>query len=144
MATPVQITFDCADPDALAGFWAGALGYVVQPPPEGFDSWPEFLASVGVPEAEQVHASAAVDPDGDGPRLFFQMVPEAKATKNRVHLDVNVGGPHGTPPEERAQTVDAKVDDLVDQGASVVSVAEMREERWVVMTDPEGNEFCVQ
>ena len=134
MATGFQVTFDCAEPARLAEFWAGALGYVVQPPPEGFASWPAFLETIGVPETEWTSRSAVVDPDGRGPRLFFQRVPEPKAAKNRVHLDVNVGEAH----------VDAAVERLVAAGATKVEdVAEMGE-RWVVMTDPEGNEFCVQ
>ena len=134
MAHGVQVTFDCADPGALAEFWAGALGYVLQPPPEGYDSWPAFLTAIGVPESEWTSRSAVLDPEGKGPRLFFQRVPEPKAAKNRVHLDVNVGKPG----------IDEAVARLEAAGATRVrEVAEMRE-RWVVMTDPEGNEFCVQ
>ena len=130
----MQVTFDCADPGALSEFWASALGYVVQPPPEGFASWPEFLASIGVPESEFGTASACVDPDGKGPRLYFQKVPEGKAAKNRVHLDVNVGKDH----------VAAEVERLVAAGATRVGEVDKGHERWVVMADPEGNEFCVQ
>jgi hypothetical protein len=134
MAYGVQVTFDCADPDGLAAFWASALGYVVQPPPEGFDSWPDFLRSVGVPESAFGSRSACVDPDGKGPRLFFQRVPEGKREKNRVHLDVNVG----------KDRVDAEVERLSGEGGSVVREVSEMGERWVVMADPEGNEFCVQ
>src|SRR5689334_12255857 len=111
MATiPIQVTFDAADPDALARFWAGVLGYIVQPPPEGFDTWEAFLASIGLPESEWDKASAIVDPEGKGPRLYFQKVPEGKTVKNRMHLDVNVGGPRGTPEEERRRNVAAGVE----------------------------------
>jgi hypothetical protein len=132
--TGVQITFDCADPGRLAAFWASALGYVIQPPPEGFDSWPAFLTQIGVPEEAWNSRSACVDPEGKGPRLFFQQVPEPKAVKNRVHLDVNVG----------RDRVDAEVERLVGEGASVVGEKSEMGERWVVMADPEGNEFCLQ
>ena len=84
----VQITFDCGDPGALCLFWAEALGYQLQPSPPGFESWDAFLESVGVPPEERNSRSAAVPVDGDGPRLFFQRVPEGKTAKNRVHLDV--------------------------------------------------------
>jgi hypothetical protein len=134
VAYGVQVTFDCADPGRLAEFWAGALGYLVQPPPEGFDSWPAFLTEIGVPESEWDKRSAAVDPDGKGPRLFFQKVPEPKAVKNRVHLDVNVGH----------DRVDGEVSRLESLGASVLDRIELGGERWVVLADPEGNEFCVQ
>jgi hypothetical protein len=134
MAHGVQITFDCADPARLAAFWASALGYVVQPPPEGYDSWPALLAEMGVPESEWDSRNAAVDPDGKGPRLFFQRVPEGKVVKNRVHLDVNVG----------PDRVDGEVARLTGEGARVLTVLEDEHERCIVMADPEGNEFCVQ
>lgn len=84
MAIPIQVVFDCADPARIASFWAGALGYVIQPPPEGFSSWEGFLTSIGVSEDRFNDRSAIVDPDGVGPRIFFQRVPEGKSVKNRV------------------------------------------------------------
>jgi hypothetical protein len=144
MATSIQVTFDCADPDRLATFWAAALGYQKQDPPEGYATWPEFLAAQGVPEDQWNAASAVVDPDGVGPRLFFQRVPEPKASKNRVHLDVNVGGDRTTPPDERRQRVDAEVERLSRIGATELRAHEEHGEYWIVMQDPEGNEFCLQ
>jgi hypothetical protein len=134
VAVGVQVVFDCADPARLGEFWASALGYVVQPPPSGFASWPDFLRAQNIPESDWNRFNALVDPDGRGPRLFFQQVPESKTTKNRVHLDVNAG--HAN--------VDSTVERLVAAGATKVHVKEERGERWVVMQDPEGNEFCVQ
>lgn len=144
MATQVQVTFDCADPEALSTFWSAALGYRLQDPPEGFSTWEAFLADLGVPDDEWNSASAVVDPDGAGPRLYFQRVPEPKAAKNRVHLDLNVGGPLGTPLDERRATVDREVKRIADLGAEVVRAVEERGEFWVVMRDPEHNEFCLQ
>jgi catechol 2,3-dioxygenase-like lactoylglutathione lyase family enzyme len=144
MAVPIQVTFDCADPDRLATFWAEALGYKKQDPPEGFATWQEFLTAQGVPQEQHNAFNAIVDPDGRGPRIFFQRVPEPKASKNRVHLDVNVGGEHGTPPEQRRERVDAAVERLTRIGAKKVETFEQRGERWVVMQDPEGNELCLQ
>jgi catechol 2,3-dioxygenase-like lactoylglutathione lyase family enzyme len=144
MATQVQVTFDCADPAALSTFWAAALGYRLQDPPEGFATWEAFLTDLGVPENEWNSASAVVDPDGGGPRLYFQRVPEPKAAKNRVHLDLNVGGPLGTPLDERKTAVGREVKRVTDIGAEVVREVEERGEYWVVMRDPEGNEFCLQ
>jgi catechol 2,3-dioxygenase-like lactoylglutathione lyase family enzyme len=144
MATQVQVTFDCADPAALSTFWAAALGYRLQDPPEGFATWEAFLTDLGVPENEWNSASAAVDPDGGGPRLYFQRVPEPKAAKNRVHLDLNFGGPLGTPLDERKTAVGREVKRVTDIGAEVVREVEERGEYWVVMRDPEGNEFCLQ
>ncbi len=144
MATPVQIVIDCADPARLAGFWSIALGYVVQPPPDGFVSWEAFLAEMGIPESEWNSAAAVVDPEGGGPRVFFQRVPEPKSVKNRVHLDLNVGGGYGTPVDERRARVDAEVARLEGVGATVVGPMEQRGEYWVVLRDPEGNEFCAQ
>jgi catechol 2,3-dioxygenase-like lactoylglutathione lyase family enzyme len=142
MAVPIQVTYDCADPDALARFWAGVLGYQLQPPPTGYADWFAFLRERGVPEERWNSASAITDPDGKGPRLFFQQVPESKVAKNRVHLDVNVST--GLPATERRSRVDAEVERVVGLGASRGEAFEEPGEYWVVMLDPEGNEFCLQ
>lgn len=86
MYTRIQIVFDAAEPAKLAEFWGLALGYVAEPPPEGFVSWEEFARSAGIPEARFGEVSSRIDPAGEGPRLFFQRVPEGKTAKNRVHL----------------------------------------------------------
>jgi Glyoxalase-like domain len=144
MAIPIQVTFDCADPGRLAPFWAAVLGYKLQDPPEGYDSWPAFLAAIGVPEEQWNRASAIVDPEGRGPRIYFQQVPESKLVKNRVHLDVNVGGGLTTALNERRARVDAAVERLCALGATQLRPIEEHGEYWVVMQDPEGNEFCLQ
>ena len=99
--------------------------------------------SIGVPEEAWNSRSAIVDPEGTGSRVFFQRVPEAKTTKNRLHLDVNVAE-HTVQGDERRRRVAEHVDRLVAAGAT--RVGEMTElgEYWVVLQDPEGNEFCVQ
>jgi hypothetical protein len=99
---------------------------------------------MGVPEERWTAASAIVDPEGRGPRMYFQRVPEPKTVKNRVHLDVNVGGPAGTPMKERRPRVDAAVERLVGEGATKLRPLEEYGEYCVVMQDPEGNEFCLQ
>jgi catechol 2,3-dioxygenase-like lactoylglutathione lyase family enzyme len=144
MATKVQVVFDTADPDKVAHFWAEALGYKLQDPPQGFDSWEAFLRHAGVPEEKWHSASAVVDPDGAGPRLYFQQVPEGKIVKNRVHLDLNVGGGRAVPEEIRRATIAAEVSRLVDIGATKVREVAEEGEYCVVMQDPEGNEFCLQ
>ena len=144
MATSVQITFDCADPARLGAFWAAALGYKEQDPPEGFATWQAFLEQMGIPREQWNMAYAIVDPAGAGPRLYFQQVPEPKTVKNRVHLDVNAGGASGTPMEERRQRVAAEVERLGALGAKQLRSFDERGEHWIVMQDPEGNEFCLQ
>jgi hypothetical protein len=144
MATSVQVVFDANDPAALADFWALALGYVIQPPPEGFDSWDDWAAAMQIPPENWNDARALIDPDGVGPRIFFQRVPESKSAKNRVHLDVNLGGGHGTPIDERRHRVESGADRLVAAGATIIGPVEQRGEFWMVLRDPEGNEFCVQ
>jgi Glyoxalase-like domain len=142
MATSVQITFDCADPAALAHFWSEALGYVVQPPPEGFDTWEDLLRALDVPRETWDARSAAVDPDGAGPRLFFQRVPEGKTVKNRLHLDLHVGG-QGS---DRMQIIGREAARLERLGATPVRRVEpdgRLEAGFITMQDPEGNEFCV-
>lgn len=144
MATPIQVVFDCADPERLATFWAEVLHYERQRPPQGYASWEQFLAAVGVPKDEWNSASAIVDPDGKGPRIYFQRMDTPKPTKNRLHLDVNVGGGGKVPLEERHARVDAEVERLLALGATRLRVESDPREYWVVMADLEANEFCVQ
>jgi glyoxalase superfamily protein len=144
MATRVQVVIDCADPARLAAFWAKAMHYKVQDPPAGFKSWEEWLKAQGIPESEWNSANAVVDPDGVGPRIFFQRVPEGKVVKNRVHLDLNVGGARSAPLEERRRLVDAEAERLVRLGARKARAHEKLDEYFVNMHDPEDNEFCLQ
>ena len=145
MGPSIQLVIDAADPGRLAQFWALALGYVVQPPPQGFDSWEDLARDHGIPEERWNDQSAIIDPDGDRPRIFLQRVPEAKQGKNRLHLDINAGGGLETPADERAGLVASMVERLQQAGASTVDERNGPfGEHWVVMQDPEGNEFCVQ
>jgi hypothetical protein len=144
MATGIQVVFDCADPDRVARFWAEALHYALQPPPTGYESWEDWLRAHDIPEDQWNMASAVVDPDKSGPRIYFQRVPEPKTVKNRVHLDLNVGGGPGTPLEERKRRVDTEVQRLRGLGATTLRAQAERGEYCVVMQDPESNEFCVQ
>ena len=143
MSREFQVTFDAADPIRLSLFWAEALDYVVQQPPgsslppetpasEVLDAWTSFLTQAGVPPERHRSASAVVDPAGDGPRVFFQQVPEPKTGKNRVHIDVVA-----------EETVDDEVIRLEGLGATLRNWAEEDGNVWAVMLDPEGNEFCV-
>ncbi len=139
----VQVTFDCGDPGAQAAFWIEVLGYQLQAPPPGFHDWDAALDAWGVPEERRNDRSAAVDPAGTGPRLFFQKVPEGKQVKNRLHLDVGVSdGPDTAFEQKRAQVL-PEVERLTSLGANVVRQGEEMDSFWVVMQDPEGNEFCV-
>jgi hypothetical protein len=127
----IQVTFDARDPRALSTFWREVLGYVHPGPPgvelaAGADplaAWDDFLARIGVPEEQRNSRSAIEDPDGQGPRLFFQRVPEDKVAKNRVHLDVRAAP--GLQGEERMAALEAEC------------------ARLVALADPEGNEFCL-
>ena len=116
---------DAADPQRLARFWAPALGYVDEP---GYDS----------PDG-----ASLVDPEGRLPAISFLEVPEGKTAKNRLHLDVRVSAGPSTDPTVREQQIRTKVSDLVTAGATVVRVESGDDLEWVVLQDPEGNEFCV-
>jgi hypothetical protein len=144
MATNFQVVFDCADPDRLGRFWAEALHYKQQDPPSGFSSWEAFLEAQGIPRSEWNSANAVVDPQGKGPRIYFQQVPEGKTVKNRVHLDLNVGGGSSVPVEQRKVRVEAEAERLTGLGARRVRAFDQRGEFWMAMLDPEGNEFDVQ
>lgn len=116
-----QVTFDCADPERVARFWADVLGYVVPP------------------DAPVV----CMDPNGVGPRMYFQQVPEGKVVKNRVHLDVRVGT--GLVGEERLAALEAECARLIPLGATryELLLADEENESCLVMQDIEGNEFCL-
>jgi predicted enzyme related to lactoylglutathione lyase len=113
MATKIGLVLDCADPTALAAFWSAALGYT----------------TVGGAGSYVL----LVDETGQQPKLLLQGVSEEKAGKNRMHLDIEVGD------------IEAEAARLEDFGARRVMADQMHEHgsSWVLMTDPEGNEFCV-
>ncbi|MET0495091.1 MAG: VOC family protein [Actinoplanes sp.] len=126
MATHWTLGCDAADPHRIAAFWAGALGYVLEP---GYDD----------PDG-----ASLIDPQGSGPAISFLRVPEGKTAKNRMHIDIRVAGEPPWDMAERARLIRARVAELVSAGAVAV-----REEFYgdvlghVQMADPEGNEFCV-
>ncbi|KID32103.1 VOC family protein [Prauserella rugosa] len=143
-ARTLQITIDAADPEALGTFWAEVLGYRQMDPPGGHATWDEALAAMGVPEERWNDANAIVDPEGHGPRIFLQRVDDAKTAKNRLHIDVRAAeGLEG----------DARMDALEAEAARLVTLGAKRLERfepapplgagWIVMADPEDNEFCL-
>lgn len=152
MSRDIQVTFDAHDPRALSSFWRDVLGYV-HPGPPGVDlpsdadplaAWDEFLERIGVPEDQRNTRSAIEDPEGRGPRLFFQQVPEDKVAKNRVHLDVRAAP--GLAGHERMAALEAERDRLVALGAAQLRRHEPDpplSEGFIVMSDPEGNEFCL-
>ena len=125
-----SIVFDCRDAAPLARFWADALGWSVAPYDE---EELERLASKGIYDPED-DPSVMVEPPGgeDLPVLYFTEVPEEKATKNRVHLDLGADGP-----------LEDEVQRLEGLGAHVRNWAEDDGGTWCVMLDPQGNEFCV-
>lgn len=133
-----QVTFDCAEPARVARFWCEVLGYVMTPP-KGFATWEEYEDSR--PPEDRGSWSACTDPSGAGPRLYFQRVPEGKAVKNRVHLDVRVGT--GLVGEERLAALTAESERLMALGAVQVQVLYDGHDSCIPMLDVEGNEFCV-
>jgi hypothetical protein len=146
-AIRTQLVFDAADPHALAAFWADALHYEH----EEIDAFVRGLVDGGMVPAELTtevggkrrwkdvaslrHPDDGIDDRGAGTgrRILFQTVPEAKAVKNRVHLDLLVG----------PEAVDAEVARLEGLGATKQNDHDGPDGRWVLMTDPEGNEFDV-
>jgi hypothetical protein len=143
-----KVVVDAADPNALAAFWAAALDYTVEDNsalierlradgllPDGAAvevagraAWAD-LAAVRHPDDPVDGASGT----GEGRRILFQRVVEAKAAKNRLHLDLHVG------PQARAEHVER----LLRLGATVVRDVDQPSGRWTTMADPEGNEFDV-
>jgi predicted enzyme related to lactoylglutathione lyase len=116
-STVLNVTFDCADPGSIARFWAAVTGWALHDE----DLRPGHQEySVGPPAAGAV-------------RLYFVGVPEPKAAKNRLHLDLLPGD--GAQQQEIARLVELGASVLDDQPAGV---------GWVILADPEGNEFCVE
>jgi hypothetical protein len=117
-----ELAIDCADPGGLARFWCSVLDYEVQDEDDG-------IVTIG----------GLSEPDGRNhpgpvpPTLTFAHVPEGKTVKNRLHLDVS--------PTDRGQ--DEEVRRLLGLGARHADVGQTGDESWVVLADPEGNEFCV-
>jgi hypothetical protein len=140
MAFDVQVTIDSAAPHDQADWWAGALGWQVEPQDEAFI---RRMVETGAasPEDTTEHRGALVwkvgaairSPDPDRPRVLFQLVPEAKTVKNRLHFDVRVG----------ADRREAEVARLLERGATELWRASQGPFEWVTLADPEGNEFCV-
>ncbi|MEQ4726122.1 VOC family protein [Nonomuraea sp. B19D2] len=125
MARIHDIVLDCRHPASLARFWAQALeGYEVAP----YDQAElERLRSNGIDDPEDDPSVLVEAGPGVRPRFFFTLVPEPKAVKNRLHLDLT------------ADDTEAEVRRLVGLGARVLA----ERDAWVTMADPEGNEFCV-
>jgi Glyoxalase-like domain len=125
MARIHDVTFDSPHPASIARFWAAALdGYDVAPYD---DAELERLRGLGIEDVDDDPSVMVEAADGSPPRLCFQLVPEPKAVKNRVHLDLAT--------DDRA----AEVDRLSSLGARVLA----EHEHWTTLADPDGNEFCV-
>ena len=146
MAARFQLVIDCAEPEPLARFWAAALGYQPEPPPPGFASWDDYWRDVGLPDEDLgLGEDRITDPDGRGPGIWFQVVPERKSVKNRIHIDVSVSGGREVPIETRKLRVDAEAERLAALGATIVGVLQEEgiDHYGVAMEDPEGNEFDI-
>jgi hypothetical protein len=146
MTVSYQLVIDCASPEPLAHFWAEALHYIIAPPPSGFDSWDDFYRSIGIAEDELGNGADVIeDPNGEGPRIWFQIVPEKKSIKNRIHIDVNASGDRGSSLETRRERVEAEAARLVSLGATRLSALddEGLDHYAVALADPEGNEFDI-
>ncbi|WP_068161717.1 VOC family protein [Rhodococcus phenolicus] len=140
MGYEFQVTVDSNTPHTQAKWWAEALGWRVEPSDENFI---RGLIAAGHASEDDTEifegtlvwkiGAAISDPDTPArPRVLFQLVPEGKTVKNRMHFDIRAG-------DDR----DALVDKLVAAGATVLYRESQGPYSWVTMTDPEGNEFCV-
>jgi hypothetical protein len=144
MAYDFQVAVDCADPHALADWWADALGWTVEPSDEqfirrmideGHATEDDTTTHNGALVWKEAAAISHPDDPGRGPRrrILFQRVPEPKTVKNRVHLDVRVG----------AGNVEAELARLTANGAMFLHRGRQGPHTWVTIADPEGNELCL-
>ena len=152
MTDRFQLVVDCKDPELLARFWAAALGYVLQPPPEGYATWDDWRRELGFAEEDLGGGpDSIIDPSGAGPRIWFAARPDDKVVKNRLHLDIHATAwPAGTidrsvPLAVRKQLVDAEARRLADLGATITgALGDGSMDHYAMgMKDPEGNEFDI-
>jgi Glyoxalase-like domain len=121
-----DIVVDCARPSALAAFWAEVLGYQVHPYD---DAELERLRAAGIDDIAD-DPSVVIDPPDDGPRIWFGLADRPIVGKNRIHLDINL------------RSAD-ELEWLISLGARVVCpLGSFPGQRWTILADPEGNEFC--
>jgi hypothetical protein len=142
MAYEFQVTVDCAHPHTLADWWAETLGWQVEQQDEAFI---RRMISAGhaTEDDTQLHKGALVWKEGAAirhpeglqraPRVLFQRVPEPKAVKNRMHLDVRIG----------TDLVEPAMAALIARGAKFLHQGQQGPHTWVTLADPEGNEFCL-
>ncbi len=140
MAYDFQVTIDSSAPHPLADWWAEALGWQREPSDEAFIR--QMVDAGHATEADTmrhggelvwVEGAAIRHPTGGAPRVLFQLVPEPKTVKNRVHLDVRVG----------AENREKELARLVEAGATELHRGRQGPHEWVTVTDPEGNELCL-
>ena len=142
MAYEFQVTQDSSDPHTQADWWAETLGWEVEPQNEDFIR--SMIAQGYATDADAIvhngnlvwkEGAAIRHPDGmqRAPRVLFQLVPEEKRVKNRMHLDLRIG----------TDDVEAVVEKLQGRGATFLHRGQQGPHSWVTMADPEGNEFCV-
>ena len=141
--TPIQVVIDAADPAALSAFWASALaerGYAVPAPPGDFEDWPAFLTANGVPE-ERWNDASAIEAEGH-PRIFFQKVPSPRPSRTAC---TSTSSPEAGPPWRRgaARAGRRRGGSARGPGRDPGRGPRRPRHHWVVMRDPEGNEFCV-
>src|SRR5215218_2830944 len=139
MGNPISLVLDCADPLRVGAFWRQALGYVEADPPDGHASWAQVAAAGPADRIGYV----ITDPDGARPSMLFQVVPEPRVAKNRLHIDIRLSEGAPRPSEEERRRIDAGVGPLVELGASVLRRNQDPDDWFVVLQDPEGNEFCL-
>lgn len=142
MAHEFQVTVDCADPHALADWWAETLDWEVEPSDEAFIR--RMISAGYATDADTkqhngvlvwTEGAAIRHPEGPqrAPRVLFQLVAEPKTVKDRIHLDVRIG----------AADVESAAARLVARGATFLHNGQQGPHTWVTLADPEGNEFCV-
>ena len=139
MGVPISLVLDCADPLRVGAFWRQALGYQEADRPDGYASWAEAAAASPAGGVGYV----LTDPDGTRPSLLFQVVPEPQASKNRLHIDIRLSEGAPRPSAEERRRIDAGVGPLVELRATVGRRNQDPDDWFVVLQDPEGNEFCL-
>lgn len=133
-----QLVFTTSQPGRTAAFWCQALGYIPQPPPDGFDTWDEYADEHGMALRQGIDIDAAIDPSGAGPRLLF--VRDDATVRGQLSIEILTGTTANGPIRAELERTCAE---LHAAGAHMVSADWNDDDPWVQLRSPDDHPFRV-
>jgi hypothetical protein len=134
-----QLVFATDEPTRTARFWRRALGYVPQPPPDGYSGWDAYAAANAIDLRHGTDIDAAVDPTGAAPRLLF--VRDNPALRGSISIEILTGNADTSPSRHGLETACA---DLASAGARLVSAEWHDNHPWAQLRSPDDHPFRIQ